>query len=119
VQKSITNVPNQKLARRPKFFLSFFFFFFFFFFRQASSKLCDSFHDGFMHKTAAFYTEQCTSSSLFHNFEVSRGSSNQSLNNYGFISDTILKKHVRMCTNHLAMKQLLFKIAKLEIQLHT
>ena len=27
----------------------------------------------FLHKTAAFYTEQCTSPSLFDNFKVSRG----------------------------------------------
>ena len=42
------------------------------------------FHDGFSNKTARFYTEQCTSLLLFHNFEVSQGTSNQSLNNYGF-----------------------------------
>ena len=36
------------------------------------------------HKTATFYTEQCTSPSLFHNFEVTRGASNWSLKNYGF-----------------------------------
>ena len=28
----------------------------------------------FLHKTTAFYSEQCTSPSLFHNFEVSRAS---------------------------------------------
>ena len=38
-------------------------FFFFFFFRWASSNLRDS--RWFLHKTAAFSTEQCTSSSLF------------------------------------------------------
>jgi len=43
-----------------------------------------------LHKTAAFYTEQCTSPLLFHNFEVSR-SGIQSLKNYGFISDAIFK----------------------------
>ena len=53
-------------------------------------KLCDSF-TMVLHKTAAFYTEQCTSPSLFHNFQVSQGSSNQSLKNYGFISNTIFK----------------------------
>jgi len=36
------------------------------------------------HKTATFYTEQCTSPSLFHNFEVTRGAPNWSLKNYGF-----------------------------------
>ena len=49
--KSITKVPNQKVARQPTCF-SFFFFFFFFFW-------C------FSQKTAAFFTEQCTSPSLF------------------------------------------------------
>ena len=43
----------------------------------------------FLHKTAAFYTEQCTSPSLFHNFEVSQGGSNQSLKSYGFICKAI------------------------------
>ena len=38
---------------------------------------------------AELYTEHCTSPSLFHNFEVSWGASNQSLKNYGFICDTI------------------------------
>ena len=50
----------------------------------------------------------------FHNFEFSRGSSNQQLNNYVFISDAI--SHLCMCTNHLATKQL-FKIAELDIRL--
>ena len=52
-----------------------------------------------------------------YDFEVSQGTSNRSLENYGFISDTIFKKLVCMCTNHLALKQLLFKIAELEIRL--
>jgi len=43
----------------------------FFFCRWASSKVCDSFTLVFMQNS----TEQCTSPSLFHNFEVSRGDS--------------------------------------------
>jgi len=39
----------------------------------------------------------------------------QTPKNYGFISESILNKLVRMHTNHLAMKQLLLKIAELEI----
>ena len=66
----------------------------------------------FLHETVAFYTELCTSPLLFHNFEVSQCGSNQSLKNYGFISNT-------MRTNHLTMKQLLFKIVELEIRLCT
>jgi len=83
VQKIIAKVSNQKVTRRPKCFS-------FFFFRQASSKLCDPFTMVFA-QTAAFYTEQFTSPSLFHNFEVSRDGSNQSLKNYRFISDAIFK----------------------------
>ena len=54
----------------------------------------------FPHKTAAFYTEQCTSPSLFHNYEVSQGALNQSLKSYslyGFICNAIfftLCRHV-------------------------
>ena len=55
---------------------------------HCSSKLPDSFQ-WFPHKMAAFYTEQCTSPLLFLNFEVSLGTLNQSLKNYGFIFDTI------------------------------
>ena len=58
----------------------------------------------FWHKTAAFSTEQCTSSSLFSRFEVSWGGSNHSLKNYGFLCDTMFSSHVLMHTNHLAMK---------------
>jgi len=47
-------------------------------------------------QTAAFNTEQCTSSSLFRNFEVSRGGSYWSLKNYVFISDTILQNFLHV-----------------------
>ena len=59
----------------------------------------------FSRKTAASHTEQCTSPSLFHNFEVSWGSSNWSLLNYGVIYTAISLIIVRMCTKHLAMKR--------------
>ena len=86
--KKRRKVPNQKVSRRPKCFS----FFFFFLFRQATSNFkIVTLSQWFSYKTAAFYTEQCTSPSLFHNFEVSQGSLNHSLNNYGFISDVILK----------------------------
>ena len=58
---------------------------FFFFFRWASLNIVWQ----FSHKTAAFYTDQCTSPSLFHKFEVSQGTSNLSLKNYDFICDPI------------------------------
>ena len=81
---------TKPVSRWPKRFS--FFFLFFFFFRQATSNFkIVTLSQWFIHKTAAFYAEQCTSPSLFHNFEVSQGSLNRSLNNYGFISDAILK----------------------------
>ena len=43
----------------------------------------------FSYQTAAFYTEQCTSPLLSHNFEFSWGGSNRSLLNYCFICNTI------------------------------
>ena len=58
----------------------------------------------FSHKTAAFFTEQCTSPSLFSRFEVTRGDSNRPLKNYGFLYDAIFPSRVRMRTNHLATK---------------
>ena len=82
---------TRKLSDRQNVFLSSFFFFF----KRASSNLHDSF-TMVSHKTAAFFTEQCTSPSLFYRFEVSQGSSNRSLKSYG--------SHVHMHTNHLATK---------------
>ena len=64
------------------------FFFFFFFFRWASSNLRDSFTMVFAQNSSIF-TEQCTSPSLFSRFEVTRGNSNRSLKNYGFLYDAI------------------------------
>ena len=58
VKSMYRKISNQKLARQPKccpFFLLLW----------ASSKLCDSFTLVFLHKTAAFYTEQSSSPSLF------------------------------------------------------
>ena len=83
--------------------------------RFSSSSSSSSFSDGlvqicvtlsrwFSHKTAAFFTEQCTSPSLFPRFEVTRGDSNRSLKNYGFLYDAIFSSRVHMRTNHLATK---------------
>ena len=89
--KSIAKVPNQKVARRPKCFS----FGFFFFFRRANSNLRDSLMVVF------------AQNSIFHwavhqpiavsRFEVTRGDSNRSLKNYGFLYDAIFLR-----TNHLA-----------------
>ena len=74
----------------------------FFFIRWASSK----FSWQFSHKTAAFYTEQCTS----HCFFTTLKSSNQSLKNYMASFVTPFSSIVYMCTNRLAAMLLLFKI---------
>ena len=79
VQKSIMKILNQKVAKWSKYSA--------FFFRWASLKLTLS--QRFLHNTAAFYAEQCTNPSLFHNVQVSHSSSNQSMKNYGIICNTI------------------------------
>jgi len=90
-QKSITKVPNQKVARWPKCFSSFFFFFLFVvFFRWATSKLRDSFMMVFAQNSSILHWP-VHQPITFHNFELSWGSSNRSLNNYSFISDAIFK----------------------------
>ena len=83
-QNSIAKVPNQESRQIVNSF---------FLLASSSDGLvqnCTTLSQCFSHKTAAFYTEQCTSPSLVHNFEVSRGSSNQSLKIYGgFICKTV------------------------------
>ena len=109
VWKSITKVPNQKVSRRPKSFSSVFF-------RLASSNLCDCF-TMVLAQTAAFYTEQCTSPSLFQNFEVSRGGLNQWLKNYGFIYNALFFTCMHAHKSLGNEMYLLLKIADLKIQL--
>jgi len=71
----------------------------------------------FTHETASFYTEWCTTLTLFHNFEVSQGTHNHSFKNYGFQFGTPFSLYACALKDHLAMKRkLLLKIAKLEIQ---
>ena len=87
--KGIAKVPNQKVARRPKCFS-----FFFFFFRRASSNLRDSFTMVFAQNSSIFHW-------VVHQpiaFEVTRGDSNRSLKNYGFLYDAIFSSRVRMRT---------------------
>jgi len=111
VRKSIAKVPSQKVTRRPKCLSSF----------SCSSdgivQNCMTLSQSFSHKTVAFYTEQCTSPSLFHNFVLSRGSLNYSLNNYGFIFDTIFFTGRHAHKSLGSEMYLLLKIAELEIQL--
>ena len=96
----------------------------FFFLSSSSSssdgliQICVTLSRWFSHKTAAFFTEQCTSPSLFSGFEVTRGDSNRSLKNYGFLYDAIYSSRVRMRTNHLATKYNYYaRLLKLEILL--
>ena len=47
------------------------------------AQYCVNLSRWFTHETAAFSTEQCTTPSLFHNFEVSQGARSHSLKHYG------------------------------------
>ena len=100
--KRIAKVPNQKVARRPKcfsfffLFLFFFFFFFFFFFRRASSNLRDSFTMVFAQNSGIFHWAVHQPIAFFSRFEVTRGDSNRSQKNYGFLYDAIFF-HVYTC----------------------
>ena len=58
--------------------------FFFLLSSDGLAQYCVNLSRWFMHETAAFYTEQCTTPSLFHNFEVSQGACSHSLKHYGF-----------------------------------
>ena len=97
VKKSIAKVLNQKIARLPKCFTSSF----------SSDGLvqnCMTLSQWFSHKTAALFTEQCTSSLLFHNFEVLK---------------TVWTGHWRtMASLAMRFSKLLFKNIELEIQLN-
>jgi len=64
--------------------LFFFFFLSFFLSSDGLAQHCVNLSRWFTHETAAFSTEQCTTPSLFHNFEVSQGARSHSLKHYGF-----------------------------------
>ena len=59
-------------------------------------QICVPLSQWFLHKKAAFSTEQYTSLSLFSRFEVSRGDLNHSLKNYGLLCDAIFL-HMYTC----------------------
>ena len=54
----------------------------------------------FTHEIAAFYTEQCTSPSLFHNFGVSQGARSHSLKNQEVGHGTLKNREVGHATRH-------------------
>jgi len=57
----------------------------------------------FTHETTAFCMEQCTTPSLFHNFEVSQGTRNHSLKNYGFQFGMSFSQSKPPITDHLTL----------------
>jgi len=75
VRESIAKVPNQTAAKWPNCFSSFF--------RWSSSVLHQP-RTGLRTKQQHFFTEQCKTPSLFHNFEVSQGTRSHSIKHYGF-----------------------------------
>ena len=94
-EKTSRRYQTRNSQNGPNVFLSSFFFFFL----LSSDRLvqiCVTLSLWFSHKTAAFFTEQCTSPSLSSRFEVTRGDSNRSLKNYGFLYDAYFL-HVYAC----------------------
>ena len=65
-KKALRKYQTRKSPDSQNVFLSFFFFF------RRLVQNCVTLSGWYLHKTAAFYTEQCTSPLLFHNFEVSK-----------------------------------------------
>jgi len=81
-----------------------FFFFFFFLSSDGLAQCCVNLSRWFTHETEAFFTEQCTTPSLFHNFVVSLGARSHSLKHYGFQFGTPFLYLYYACTlkDHLA-----------------
>jgi len=76
--------PGTRKTGQMFFFLLSSFFFFFLLSSDGLAQYRVNLSRWFTHETAAFCTEQCTTPSLFHSFEVSRGTRNHSLKNYSF-----------------------------------
>jgi len=74
-QEIIAKVPNQTAAKRPNSFLLS---------SDGLAQYCINLSRWFTHETAAFSTKQCTTPSLFHNFEALQGARSHSLKHYGF-----------------------------------
>ena len=75
-RKCIAKVPDQTAAKRPNCFLLA---------SEGLAQCCLNLSRWFTHETAANYTEQCTTLSPFHNFEVSQDACNHPLHNYGIV----------------------------------
>ena len=88
---------NQKFTKQSNiFFVSFLFFF-----RQLVQNYV-TLSRWFSHKTASLYTDKCTTATLFHNIEVSQGTSVWSLKNCMASFEMPFSSFVHICTNHLA-----------------
>ena len=90
-----------------------FFFFFFFFFRRARSKLRDSFTMVFAQNSSILHWAVHQPITTLKSHEVVQTGHWRTMASLA----TTFSKIVRMRTNHLAMKQLLFKIVELKIRL--
>ena len=66
-------------SKTAKLFFFFFFFFFFFLSSDGLAQYSVNLSRWFTHETTAFSTEQCTTQSLFHNFDASQGARSHSL----------------------------------------
>ena len=125
IPSGTAKVPNQKVARRPKYFS-------FFFLRQASSNLHDSFTMVFTQNSSIFYWAVHQPIAIFQGLKspevvwttqqsvsvhylislcylcilayTAKFSWKKKKKNHGFLFDAIFYLRVRMRTNHLAMK---------------
>ena len=96
--------PRTHKTGQMFFFLSFFLLF------SSSDGLahyCVNLSRWFTHETAAFCTEQCTTPSLFHNFEVSQGTRNHSFTTMASILGRHFHSYLYACAlkDHLATKR--------------
>ena len=81
---------------------------------SSSYSSSSSFSDGLVQICDSFTMVSTQNNRVFHwavyqpiafsRFEVTRGDSNRSRKNYGFLYDAIFSSRVRMCTNQLATK---------------
>ena len=97
-RESIAKVPNQTAAKQPNCFSSSFFLSFFLS-SDGVAQYCVNLSRWFTHEKAAFSTEQCTTPSLFHNFEARKAHVATHLNTTASnLGRHFLYLYLRMCT---------------------
>jgi len=102
-------VPNQKAAKWPKHFSSSFF---------LQLDIAWTSHGGLCMRQQHFFTEQCTTPLLFHNFEVSQDARSHSLKNHGFQFGMPFSLHMHTWRSLNNNTNLLLKITELvDVQL--